>query len=102
MENTIPKIGDQIYVPSSYHVYRGEDDFDGGVATINKVVLSDHLLKDHINYTMVGINDREGSLYNYKILIEDQDNLRKRYAGKIAKSNPDLTPEFNQPNSYWH
>ncbi len=35
-----PNKGDKIYVPSAYYVYRGEDDFEGGLATINKVEAS--------------------------------------------------------------
>jgi hypothetical protein len=63
-QNKEPKIGDKIYVPSAYHVYRGEDDFAGGLATINKVERSNHLPKNHINYFMVGIEGESGWLHN--------------------------------------
>ena len=96
-----PKIGDKIYVPSSYYVYRGEDDFEGGIATINKVYFSKHLPKDHFNYTMVGIEGRPGTMYNYRVLAEEQDELKKEYEGKVAHSSPDFRPEFNQPDADW-
>jgi len=93
--------GDKIYVPSSYHVYRGEDDFEGGLATINKVEHSNNLPKDHVNYTMVGIEENISTMYNYRCLAEEQDELKKIYVGKIAHSSPDLRAEFNQPNADW-
>ena len=33
----IPVVGERIYVPGSMYVYRGTDDFAGGLATISKV-----------------------------------------------------------------
>lgn len=96
-----PKIGDKIYVPSSYYVYRGEDDFEGGLATINKVELSDHLPEDHINYIMIGIEGRPQTMYNYRGLMAKQEKLQKEYEGKVAHSSPDLRPEYNQPNADW-
>lgn len=96
-----PQIGDKIYVPSSYYVYRGEDDFEGGLATINKVEVSKHLPKDNSNYWMVGIEGIPSTMYNYRVLVEEQDELKKEYAGKVAHSSPDLRPEFNKPNADW-
>jgi hypothetical protein len=96
-----PKIGDKIYVPSSYYVYRGEDDFEGGLATITKVEHSKHLPKGHVNYTMVGIEGRPSTMYNWTVLAEEQDELKKEYGKQVAHSNPDLRPEFNQPDADW-
>lgn len=103
MKNTtqIPKIGDEIYVPSSCYVYRGEDDFEGGLAIISKIEYSDHLPKNHFNYTMVGIKERPNTMYNYKVLLEKQAELKTVYEGKIAHADPDLRPEFNQPDADW-
>ena len=96
-----PKIGDKIYVQSSHYVYRGEDDFEGGLATINKVEHDKHLPKDHINYCMVGIEGRPSTMYNWRVLTEGQDELKKEYGKQKAHSNPDLRPEFNQPDADW-
>lgn len=96
-----PQIGDKIYVPSSYYVYRGGGDFEGGLATINKVEANKHLSEDHINYWMVGIEGRPSTMYNWRVLAEEQDELKKEYADKVAYSSPDLRPEFNQPNADW-
>jgi hypothetical protein len=97
-----PKIGDKIYVPSSYYVYRGEDDFEGGLATIDKIDIRKNLPKTHCNYIMVGIEGRPSTLYNYKSLMEEQEELKTTYEGKTAHANPDLRPEFNQPDADWH
>jgi len=96
-----PKIGDKIYVPSSYYVYRGEDDFEGGLAIINKIEISKHLPKDHCNSIMVGIEGKHSTMYNYQYLLEQQDELEKEYKGQVAHANPDLRSEFNQPNADW-
>lgn len=97
----IPKIGDKIYVPSDYYVYRGEDDFDGGIATINKVDVSNRLPIDHINSIMVGIEERKSAIYNYQSLMKKQDELRDKFGDRIAKPNPDLSPEFNDNEADW-
>lgn len=101
MEKNIPKIGDKIYVPSSFYVYRGEDDFTGGLATITKIEYSDHLPADHMNYIMVGIDSRPTTMYNYRVLMRDQVELEKEYKDSIAHPSPDMSPEFNQPDADW-
>lgn len=102
MKSTIkkPKIGDEIYVPSSYYVYRGEDDFEGGLAIINNIEFSKHLPEEHFNYIMIGIEGRT-TMYNYKSLLEKQAQLKKEFKNSVAHSNPDLRPEFNQPDGDW-
>jgi hypothetical protein len=102
MENSIqPIIGQKIYVPSSIYVYRGADDFAGGLATIDKIEHSKTLAKDHVNYTMVVIKERPNTSYNWNVLLEKQESLAKEYAGQIAHPDPDLTPDFNDDNADW-
>ncbi len=93
-----PEIGEKIYVPSAYYAYRGRDDFDGGLATIDGIEYSDHLPEDHANYVMVSIKERKGVMSNWKILLEKQDQLKKDYKGKAAQRNPDNRPQFNGNN----
>jgi hypothetical protein len=64
-----PVIGEKIYVPTSLYVYRGEDDFIGGLATINKIKKDENLSSDHCNFIMIGIEGRKGTLYNWKNLL---------------------------------
>lgn len=96
-----PKIGDKIYVPSSYYVNRGQDDFEGGLATINRVTANENLPKDHVNYWMVGIVGRPVTMYNWSVLFSEQSKLKKEYKGKRAHPSPDNSYEFNQPEADW-
>lgn len=98
----MPQIGDEIYVGSSFYVYRGEDDFAGGLATISKVEISDHLPIDNINSIMVGIKERKSTMYNYKILLGNQIMLKQEYGHKIAHPDPDMHPDVNcSPKEGW-
>lgn len=98
----IPKKGDTIYVPTSLYVYRGNDDFVGGKATISGVHLNEHLRKDHHNYIMVSIEGRPNTRYNYRSLMESQDELKERYGDQVAHPSPDDRDAFNcGPNEDW-
>lgn len=96
-----PKIGDKIYVPSSFYVYRGEDDFVGGTAIISEVDYDEKLPKDHYNYIMVAIENRPFVKYNWNNLLENQEKWEKIYAGSISHPCPDMRPEFNDNNADW-
>lgn len=96
-----PKIGDSIYVPTSLYVYRGSDDFAGGLATIDKIDKSKHLPEDNINYMMVGIKERPGTMYNWKNLLENQEKWKEEYGKQKAHPDPDDRPEFNDQNADW-
>jgi hypothetical protein len=96
-----PVIGQKIYVPSAMYVYRGADDFSGGLATINKVKHADFLRPDHYNYTSVGIAERPGTMYNWRPLLERQEELKKMFGDEIAHPDPDDRPEFNDDNADW-
>jgi len=95
------KVGEKIYVPGACYVYRGEDDFEGGMATISEVEYSDDLPEDHFNYIMVGIIERPGTMYNYKNLMEQQIELKVLYGDSIAHPDPDNREEFNCPDADW-
>jgi hypothetical protein len=84
-----PVIGQIIYVPSNFYIDRGEDDFVGGLATINKIEYHDFLPVDHINYCMVGIENRPGHMYNWKILIKQQEELKIRFGNNKSYPDPD-------------
>ncbi len=71
--------GQKIYVPTSLYVYRGADDFIGGVATIKDIEYSKVLPEDHYNYTMISIEERPNVQYNWNALLEKQDELKERF-----------------------
>ena len=97
-----PVISQKIYVNTSLYVYRGEDDFSGGIATISKIEHSETLPSDHYNYTMVGIKERPGTMYNWSYLYEQQEELKKEFGDRLAHPDPDNDPEFNDYNADWH
>ena len=99
--STIPVVGDKIYIPSAGYVYRGQDDVQGGLATISKVGISDRLPGYHINSIFIQVEEIPAARYNYKLLMKDQIRLRKEYGDQVAGPDPDNRPEFNQPNADW-
>jgi hypothetical protein len=96
-----PKINEQIYVPTSLHVYRGFDDYIGGLATITDIEYKKHLPKDHYNYCFVEINNIKGSTYNWNYLLEQQESLKEQFGNQVAYPDPDLRPEFNDDEEGW-
>ena len=94
----IPVVGDKIYVSSSIYVYRGADDFSGGIATVSKVELNPG---NKTNYCFVSIKERPGSTYNWAHLEKEQKKLKKLYGDEIAHPDPDLRPEFNDSEADW-
>lgn len=85
-----PKIGAKIYVDSSFYISHGSDDFAGGKCTISSIEYSDHLNEDDCNYCMIGIKERPGYSYNYKILLEEQAELKKEYGNQVGHPDPDI------------
>ncbi len=79
-----PKVGDKIYVPSSSYLYREENKLEGGLTTIDKVQINDHLPKSHSSYIVIGVICRPLTLYNYKSLAMEQEKLMKEYRGRMA------------------
>lgn len=94
--NKCPKIGDKIYVHSSFFIDRGADDFMGGIATIKSIKYSSHLPKEHINYTMIEIEENKNTLYNYRLLMGRQEEFQKEFKNGIAHPEPDYREQFNK------
>jgi hypothetical protein len=86
-----PYVGQKIYVTTDIYLGHGLDDFAGGIATISKIEK-----EDHYNYLMVGIKESPGTLYNWNLLLEEQEKLKKRFGRKKAHPIPDDRPEFNR------
>jgi hypothetical protein len=84
-----PKLEEKIYLPTSLYIGHGRDDFQGGIATINKIETSNDLPKDHFNYTMVGVKERPGFMTNWLYILENQKEWAKEYKGQIAHPDPD-------------
>jgi len=96
------RVGNKLYIPSSFHVYRGVDDFIGGIAVIKKIEMSKILPITHINSTMVVFEERPNIKYNLRSIIEQQRDLKRKFGKAIAHPDSDLRPNFNQPKADWH
>ena len=92
----IPKIGSKIYVPTSLYLGHGMDDFAGGLATVESIEMSDSLPPDHSNYYMVTIEERPGTSYNLRYLLDHQSEWKETYGDKMSHPDPDDRPEFNR------
>ena len=93
LEIKVPKVGDKIYVDSSYYLSHGEDDFHGGIATVSKVSKGISAGKP-VPYVMV--EENLGTEYNWKELEKKQKELKKEFGSQKAHSCPDTRPEFNR------
>lgn len=82
-----PKVGDKIYVNSSYSISHGSDDFAGGIATVKKVFKGISAGKSVI-FIEIEEGDRQ---YNWEeFLSKDQEKLKKEFGKKKAHPDPDI------------
>ena len=85
------KAGDKMFVRGSMSISNGSSDTAGGIATIKKIKVDEHLGEDHINGVMVEFIELPGHGYNYKYLLEEQEKLAKVYNnGEVAHPDPDI------------
>jgi hypothetical protein len=86
---TRPRVGQWIYIPSSFYLSHGLDDVVGGRARIGKV-------KFEYGQYWVDVEQDPGTHYSWPALLERQPELRERYGDEIAHADPDSRPEFNR------
>lgn len=84
------RIGDKIYVGSTFYLSHGEDDFQGGITTIS----------GFNEYGFVEVRERPNHFINPDHLKENQKKWKKEYGNQIARKVPDLRGEFNCPYDY--
>lgn len=84
-----PIIGEKIYIPTSLYIGHGEDDVAGGLVTVKKINISNHLPEGHCNSIMIEVNEVKGHGYNWKVLLEHQEEYKERYGNQIAHNDPD-------------
>jgi hypothetical protein len=85
-----PRVGDDVYVPSSLFLTHGEDDFAGGLCRIVAI-------HEHTGGLFVEVEEDPGTHHNWAYLRENQKELRERYGDRRGHSDPDYRPEFNEP-----
>lgn len=93
----IPKVGQEIWIPSALYLGHGEDDVMGGKTTITGVVRNDALPFEHFNSIFVKVKAiGQSTSYNYRSLLERQDELKEKFGDNIAYPDPDDREEFNK------
>lgn len=90
-------MGEPIYIPTSLHVYRGRDDFEGGLCVVNRIEMGKSAGKPTF---FIGIKETVGVLYNWEHLISNQEEWTKEYAGRKGRRNPDFRSEFNKDDDW--
>lgn len=84
------EVGDKIYVPTHMYLSHGEDDIQGGLATVTRVF-------PYNDSVFISVKELPGREFNWDgWLKEEQEDLRKKYGRRKAKPDPDITPEFNR------
>lgn len=99
METTIslqlPKIGDDIYVPTAWFMSHGADDRMGGLAKV-KEVKPGISAGETVHY--VRTEEFPHVAYNWEgSLAGEQEKLKKQFGERRARPDPDYSEEFNEP-----
>lgn len=90
----IPEVGDKIYVPSAYYIDRDHDDFEGGLATINRVITLHRKRDVEVRVTL---KERPMISYSWTYnLGPKQSELEKEYKDRVAHIAPDSTRESHR------
>jgi hypothetical protein len=90
------KKGDKLYVPTQLYISRGEDDIQGGIATVNEVKVNPRLPEGHYNSIFVSFDEIPGRSWNINYLLENQDKWREKYKDEIARPDPDINTPWIQ------
>lgn len=91
--NPLPKVGDDIYVGTALHLSHGRDDFQGGLCKVIDVKEETSAGKP---VHFVTVEEQPRTSYNWKILAEQQDKMKKRYGKDRGYKDPDCDPRFNR------
>ena len=82
-----PKVGNLVYVGSSYYIDHGEDDFEGGLCKITHVKLDTSAGK---KVPFISVKERPGHSYNWEYLKERQAEWKKEFGTKRGHADPDF------------
>lgn len=83
----VPKVGDEIYVPTAWYMSRGRDDIDGGKATVERTEIRFYTQWVYV----VGISRG----FNWAIIGDDQEKLAAEFGETRAHPSPDNHPSAN-------
>lgn len=83
----VPRVGEDIYVPTRMYIDHGEDDVMGGLGEVVEVKLG--MSAGDPKCPFVTVKEHPNSSYNWKHLMEQQDDLKKQFGKKRAYLDPD-------------
>lgn len=87
--------GDKLYIYNSIHISRGSADVCGSLAEIEEIIRDNRLPDDSINSHFVKFKGLT-SHYNYKMLLQEQEELKARFGNQQAHSSPDVNTPWLQ------
>jgi len=87
------KVGDKIYIRTSLSIDHGQDDVSGGLATVAKITSGISAGK---KTPFVEVKEVPGTSYNWEILAEEQESLRKQYKNQVAHPDPDFPDHWTR------
>ena len=95
----VPKIGDDVYLPTRLYLSHGRDDFIGGLCRVvdagkgfeiaGQVVMPDEV--------WIEVAEKPGVKIGWNEFAKQQDQLREKFGDQRGYADPDLRPEFNDP-----
>ena len=91
----LPKVGDDIYVPTELFLSHGRDDRRGGLAKVKKVEPGMSAGKTVHYVTTEEFPNLQHNWEGY--LAEQQDRLKEEFGDQRAYCDPDDRKEFNEP-----
>ena len=89
IKDSIPKVGDQIYIDTSLYVTHGIDDFIGGLCEVEYVKIDE-------NGVFVAVKEEPGAFYAWKYLSLEQDTLKQKFDNQPGYQKPDFRKQFNE------
>lgn len=90
----LPKVGDDIYIPSALHLSRGRDDVVGGLARVKSVSKQ---MSGGEQVHFISVKEIHGGFNWEQHLALMQAELKNEFGKNRAYPDPDDRPEFNEP-----
>ena len=88
----VPRIGEQVYIPSNLYLSHGVDDYEGGLTTVTEVDIG----RPHDGFVWIGVEFRESGSTRWDVLKASQEQLAQEFGTKAPKATPDYRAEFNK------
>jgi hypothetical protein len=82
----VPEVGDDVYTPTWLYIDHGEDDIAGGLARVTRVYSA---ISAGQPCPFIAVAELPGRGFNWRILREQQEELRERFGDQRAYPDPD-------------